>query len=600
MANYFYEEQQFDQNLFNQYFDVAPASDLDVLGATFQETLYYNPANALLRLAEQYSYEGRRGQTLTKDEYMESEYYRPGIQVDDSGIKEGLAKLLAERKDKRDSFNIQLNASRGGFGLGAAQFGVGLVGSLLDPLNIASAFIPTLGTARAATLAAKFGKNGGRFMTGVMDGMVGAALLEPLVIGAAAAEQDQDYNLMDSFLNVAFGGALGGGLHVGFGKISDRIERSSHEIKEKATVLAVEQAAGDQDITAGNLHKITENRAADSLIKRSKMGRDFDPSVRAQTDTLDPETGEIISTETIKESQITKPEGVPDPETVLFDAIDDPVYQRKGKTLPSILRPKKPDGLLKFIQKNGGINLKDPDLPEIDAVVGGINARRKVKGLATQKGKTINDMMDLAREAGYFPKQLVDGVDEFTPSQFYNAIAEDVHVGKFSELDTDSLIALERAEELIAMASRYNINPEGMSNGTFMSAINNAMQKQDYYDYNTAIEKDGLTEQQYKDLGDEAAVTNTYLGALRDQKNILDEMEADGLDYQSSELVDILSQNSLLEADLQGFRNANLLPEDLDAEIKASDDLINKADSSYDEAARAGASCLITNMRNLK
>jgi len=209
-------------------------------------------------------------------------------------------------------------------------------------------------------------------------------------------------------------------------------------------------------------------------------------------------------------------------------------------------------------------------------------------------------MMDLAREAGYFPKQLVDGVDEFTPSQFYNAIAEDVHVGKFSELDTDSLIALERAEELIAMASRYNINPEGMSNETFLSAIDNAMQKQDYYDYNTAIEKDGLTEQQYKDLGDEAAVTNSYLGAMRDQQKVIDEMEIDGPDYQSSELGDILNQNSLLEADLQGLRNANLLPDDLDAEIKASDDLINKADSSYDEAARAGATCLITNMRNLK
>jgi len=572
MANYYYEDQQFDQNLFDRYFDVAPASNLDVLSDTFQETLYYNPANALLRLSEQYGYEGQRGQTLTKDQYMESEYYRPGIQVGDDGIKEGLAKLLAERKDKRDSFNLTLNASRGGFGLGAAQFGVAIAGSLLDPLNIASAFVPTLGTARAATLAAKFGKNGGRFMTGVMDGMVGAAILEPLVIGAATAEQDQDYNLMDSFLNVAIGGALGGGLHVGFGKISDRIERSNQEVKDKAAVLAIEQAAGDKDITAGSLHKVTENRAADSLIKRSKMGRDFDPSVRAQTDTLDPETGEIISTETIKESQITKPEGVPDPETVLFDAI----------------------------QKNGGINLKDPDLPEIDAVVGGINARRKVKGLATQKGKTINDMMDLAREAGYFPKQLVDGVDEFTPSQFYNAIAEDVHVGKFSELDTDSLIALERAEELIAMASRYNINPEGMSNETFLSAIDNAMQKQDYYDYNTAIEKDGLTEQQYKDLGDEAAVTNSYLGAMRDQQKVIDEMEIDGPDYQSSELGDILNQNSLLEADLQGLRNANLLPDDLDAEIKASDDLINKADSSYDEAARAGATCLITNMRNLK
>lgn len=597
MANYYYEEQQFDQNMFDRYFDVAPASDLDVLGATFQETLYYNPANALLRLAEQYSYEGRRGQTLTKDEYMESEYYRPGIQVGDDGIKEGLAKLLAERKDKRDSFNLTLNASRGGFGLSAAQFGVGLVGSLLDPLNIASAFIPTLGTARAATLAAKFGKNGGRFMTGVMDGMVGAALLEPLVIGAAAAEQDQDYNLMDSFLNVAFGGALGGGLHVGFGKISDRIERSSHEIKEKATVLAVEQAAGDQDITAGNLHKITENRAADSLIKRSKMGRDFDPSVRAQTDTLDPETGEIISTETIKESQIVKPEGLPDPEVNLYDVIDDPKFETKGTAIPSLLKAEKPKGLKKFIIDNGGINTKDPDISEIDAIIGG---KKNRKSIARNDGKSINEMMELAREAGYFPKALVDGVDEFTPPQFYEAIAEDLHVGKFSEFDTDDLLAFERSQELDALAKRYGINPKGMSNETFMSAINNAMQKQDYYDYNTAIEKDGLTEQQYKDLGDEAAVTNTYLGALRDQKNILDEMEADGLDYQSSELADILSQNSLLEADLQGFRNANLLPEDLDAEIKASDDLINKADSSYDEAARAGASCLITNMRNLK
>ena len=597
MANYYYEEQQFDQNMFDRYFDVAPASDLDVLGATFQETLYYNPANALLRLAEQYSYDGERGEVLTKEEYMKSEYYRPGIQVDDSGIKEGLAKLLAERKDKRDSFNLTLNASRGGFGLSAAQFGVGLVGSLLDPLNIASAFIPTLGTARAATLAAKFGKNGGRFMTGVMDGMVGAALLEPLVIGAAAAEQDQDYNLMDSFLNVAFGGALGGGLHVGFGKISDRIERSSHEIKEKATVLAVEQAAGDQDITAGNLHKITENRAADSLIKRSKMGRDFDPSVRAQTDTLDPETGEIISTETIKESQIVKPEGLPDPEVNLYDVIDDPKFETKGTAIPSLLKAEKPKGLKKFIIDNGGINTKDPDISEIDAIIGG---KKNRKSIARNDGKSINEMMELAREAGYFPKALVDGVDEFTPPQFYEAIAEDLHVGKFSEFDTDDLLAFERSQELDALAKRYGINPKGMSNETFMSAINNAMQKQDYYDYNTAIEKDGLTEQQYKDLGDEAAVTNTYLGALRDQKNILDEMEADGLDYQSSELADILSQNSLLEADLQGFRNANLLPEDLDAEIKASDDLINKADSSYDEAARAGASCLITNMRNLK
>ena len=77
-------------------------------------------------------------------------------------------------------------------------------------------------------------------------------------------------------------------------------------------------------------------------------------------------------------------------------------------------------------------------------------------------------------------------------------------------------------------------------------------------------------------------------------------MEVDGPEYESSELADILNQNSLLEADLQGLRNANLLPEDLDTEIKAADDLVKKADSSYETATRAGASCLVTNLRNIR
>lgn len=597
MVNYFYEEQQYDQNLFNQYFDVAKSSTLDVLGDTFSETLYYNPANALYRLAEQHSYDGTRGKVLSKEEYMESEHFRSGIKVEDTGIKEGLAKLLAERKDKRDSFSLTLNRSEGGIGLGAAQFGVAIAGSLLDPLNIASAFIPTIGTARAATLAAKFGKNGGRFMTGVMDGMVGAALLEPLVLGAAAAEQDQDYNMMDSFLNVTVGGVLGGGLHLGFGKISDKIKKSSQEVKDKAALVAIEQAAGDKDITAGSLHKVTENKVVDSLIKRSKMARDFDPSVRSQTDTIDPETGKIIKTEIITEEQITKPEGLPEPRT-LFDVVEDPEFQTKGTAIPSILKATKPKGLRQFILDNGGIDINDPDITEIDAVIGGKQNRKKIA--RKQGGKSINDMMQAAREAGYFPPAIIDGVDEFVPNNFYEAIAEDINVGRFSDSDADIVAIFEKTEELKAMANRFGINPKGMSNETFYAALDNAMQKQDYYDYNTATMVEGLTEQQYKDLGDEAAVTNAYLGAMRDQQKVIDEMEVDGPKYESSELSDILNQNSLLEADLQGLRNANLLPDDFETEIKTADNLVKKADSSYETATRAGATCLITNMRNVR
>lgn len=596
MANYFYEEQQHDKNLHNNYFDVAKSSTLDVLGQTFSETLYYNPANALVRLSEQYT-EGDKGKVLTQEEWKESEYFRDGIKVEEEGITEGLAKLFAERKDKRDSFNLTLSRSRGGFGLGAAQFGVAIAGSLIDPLNIASAFVPAIGVARTATLAAKFGKNGGRFLAGAANGMVGAAILEPIVLGAAYAEQDNDYNLMDSFLNVTVGGVLGGGMHLGFGKISDRIEASSQELKDKAYLLSIEQAAEDQAITAGDLHIITDNKVAESLIKRSRMARDFDPEVRSQTDVLDPKTGEVIKTETIKDTQITKPEGLPDPESQFFDITKEPKWERKGTANPEILRTKKPQTLKQFIIKNGGINTNDPDISEIHKVIGG---KQNAKEYTRKGGKSVNEMMELARENGYFSEAIADSVDEFSPNDFFNAIEEDRIVGKFSSADEGKIVDFEKAKELEAIADRYGIDPKGMSNETFYAALDNAMKREDYYDYNTSTTKGDLTEQQYKDLGDEAAVTNTYLGAMRDQKNIVDEMEAEGMTFEGTLLADVVSENALLEADLQGLRTANLLPEDFEAEIKAADDLISKATSSYSEATRAGAACLITNMRNLK
>ena len=98
------------------------------------------------------------------------------------------------------------------------SLGVGLVASMLDPINIGSAFVPVVNTARFASLAARYGKNSARALTGAVEGAVGATLVEPLILTAAAVEQDKDYNLYDSFMNVVFGTALGGGLHVIGGK----------------------------------------------------------------------------------------------------------------------------------------------------------------------------------------------------------------------------------------------------------------------------------------------------------------------------------------------------------------------------------------------
>jgi hypothetical protein len=262
MVNVFIPEQTYDKNLGEQYFDVTELGTLDILGATFQETMYYNPANALGRLSEQFIGEGRTGRTLTKDEWAQSEYFRPGIEVGEDGIKEGLANLFAQRHDKRLGFRLDLNRSKGGFGLAAAQFGVGIGASFLDPLNVASAFIPSVALARGAVTANRIktaGANiagrtsGKRFLTGAMDGAIGAAVLEPLVIGAAYAEQDKDYTIMDSFLNLTFGSILGGGLHVGVGKIYDRLNKIPAPTREEALRTSVVQAENDENIQVDKL-----------------------------------------------------------------------------------------------------------------------------------------------------------------------------------------------------------------------------------------------------------------------------------------------------------------------------------------------------------
>ena len=256
MANVYIPEQKESRVLRERYFDYAKASTADVLGASLDEALYYNPTNALGRLVNQGFLEGQQGAALTKDEWAESEFFREGIEVGDEGIKTGMASLLAERHDERASFRATLNRSRGGIGLTAAQFGVGLAASVIDPINVASAFIPSVTIARGATMAAKMGRvKGNRFMTGAMDGAIGATVVEPLVIGAAYAEQDRDYGLMNSFLNVTVGAALGGAIFYGAGKISDRYKRLPQSTKDEAQHTSVGQAILDENV---NVKPITD------------------------------------------------------------------------------------------------------------------------------------------------------------------------------------------------------------------------------------------------------------------------------------------------------------------------------------------------------
>ena len=152
--------------------------------------------------------------------------------------------MVEEKKDERSRQSI-IERGPKGFGVGALKFATGLGVSLFDPINIAASFIPVFGQARFAGLVARQGFTRARLAKGVTEGAVGAAVVEPIVYGVAK-EVQADYGLADSLLNITFGTILGGGLHVGAGKLKDL--RTASKFKQRVK----EANTPDQEL---NLYK---------------------------------------------------------------------------------------------------------------------------------------------------------------------------------------------------------------------------------------------------------------------------------------------------------------------------------------------------------
>lgn len=584
MVQLYVPEQQHDQNLARNYFDVTKVGTLDVLGATLDQTFYYNPTNAVDRFFEQRMAAKQPGRILTQEEYSESEFFREGIEVGPEGIKEGVAKLLAERQDRRDAINLTLSRTKGGIALGAAQFGVGLAGSLLDPINIASAFVPgavaaklvpTLTTARRATFSARFGKNGGRFVAGATDGVAGAALVEPLIIGQAFYEQDRDYGLMDSFLNVTFGGVLGGGLHVGFGKISDRINASRQDVKDQALTTAIVQAATDQEVSGGALHQTTVNLAADDVIRRARAVKEYDPTVRAVERTFDEEGN--VQTETV----------IDDPAPGIEEV---PQYPTKGRARPEVLRTPKPKSLIQFIRDEGGIALDDANIGDVRAIFD-----KAFLQIGRKNGKSLDDLLTRAREEGYIDDALEGRPDDTGVADLLEAIAEDRHSGRvFSKFDAVEVSAYERSQELAALADEAGINPAGMTDEVFLRALAESVDRQSAIDFNTAQRQGDLTEQEFYDKRDEARALDYNLGNMVDHKSVLQEMDAAGDSLEAMALNNLEAENQLILQDLEN--SAEGIPARFQDEINAADDLIAKS-GNFEEVTRLAADCMNRNYK---
>jgi len=198
---------------------------------TARETFEFNPIQAIQRgrnLREAYrignpiSAEAARAQLA--DARLDTQ-----LTVPDQGITQEALDILIQRKRIENARNEKFATSPGGFGRGAARLAVGLGVSFFDPVNIVSGFIPVVGSARySALLRARTtfaGRTAVRAGVGGIEGAVGAAVIEPIILSTARLEQ-ADYDAADSLLNIAFGTALGGGLHSIGGAVSEAYRRS--------------------------------------------------------------------------------------------------------------------------------------------------------------------------------------------------------------------------------------------------------------------------------------------------------------------------------------------------------------------------------------
>ena len=166
-----------------------------------------------------------------------------------------------------------------GFWHGAATMGTQFVADALDPLNIASMFVPVIGegafVGEGAGLAARIA---GRAVTGAVNADIAQTPLIALKYGQSKMEND-DYGAWNAMGDIATGAAMGAVFHTAItGPLGDYLARrmarspvqtaleADPALRQSALNTAISQAATDSEVEvrpifdAAGLHAATEAR----------------------------------------------------------------------------------------------------------------------------------------------------------------------------------------------------------------------------------------------------------------------------------------------------------------------------------------------------
>jgi len=302
-------------------YDQYKTSFGEALGATYEETINFNPA---YRLYKSYQISDAKNQSeeegiepVSKQE-LNKKYSDLGLFFENDEYQSVVDIMVDQKKEERERQSIlqrgpqgSWNPFSGGFYVGAAKLAVGIGGSFLDPINIGASFIPVFGQARFAKLVAQPSMTlpRARAIRGAVEGSFGAAVVEPIVYTSAKQIQ-ADYGIVDSFLNIGFGTILGTGLHVGAGKLKDI--RTARKFQEQLIKNKKDLDAGTGGEPELNLYKQYYPENSEIMMKLEKT---------------DPRTRELLLSKAIGDVMTENPvdvTGVANADATLRDGTPNP------------------------------------------------------------------------------------------------------------------------------------------------------------------------------------------------------------------------------------------------------------------------------------
>lgn len=548
-----------DASHVRSYFRNTPAPTSSVLHQEFISATNFGP-EAISSLGAYVRAELFDDELLSPDDYRASEFYRDGVEIPAEGVKRSMAEHLAAAYDRRFKRDLVLDRARQGFGISSMRFGAGIVGSVLDPVNVGlSIFAPVAvglnATARATAIKAttgitqRYGVTAGRVAAGAGEAALGAAAVEPLLIAGAGIQQDPDYDLFDSFVNVTIGSILGGTITGVGGKFADVFRRADPETNVQAMQVATSQIAEGMPVRVDAIFDadmaVSPQLRAEGLVKRTR--REIEELV-----VTPPRTGELP-----------------------------PVLKAKNNT---------PQTLIGFIAKKGKIDPQSIGVADIRQQLdtGGFSVTKK-GGLPVQR------MIEAAQEEGFFPAKVDMYEDEVTLDEFLEALKEN----PYSSIDP---VAADKiaADELYEQALELGINPKGMTDEELFDEM---ARRQDALTEAEAAAIDeamgpGITQEQ---LDAEIAYTQQMYesgAGLSEFEPYADELTSLSKDLDArlaSEPSAVKAMDDdidLLQRKANALRDNNIISEEELSELREYDDLIARIDELR-PVIESGATCVI-------